>query len=220
MTLARLEIFPLLAPAAYLGYGDPAQTESVFALWDTFTDGRTLTQGVIRHEGADIGAAKGTLIRAMLGGRVTASRWSGLGGWAVMITSHGEKTQRTYETLYAHMLTPPFVDLGDVIQPGDLLGVSGATGGVQNAAVGQEFKTFPHLHVTTKINGVAWNPTSQLIRMAGRRLGKDPKYAGQAVAATDVALLTARASSMIQTQVSRALMPTWYVNRIQGRLQS
>lgn len=162
--------FPLVAPSTYTGVGSRAQTDGTYQLWNSFADGRVVTAGVVRHEGADIGCPPGTIVVAATEGVVTAARWSGLGGWAVMIEARGTLSGATYRTLYAHMLLPPFVQVGQRVPSGYTLGLSGQTGGVPAAAIGTTFPRFPHLHFSVRVDDAAWDPTNALLSLAPLRL--------------------------------------------------
>ncbi len=82
------------------------------------------------HYGVDIGASYGTNIYAADGGYVTTSTYgSGYGNY-VMI-DHGNGSY----TLYAHMTTR-YVNEGDIVLQGDVIGIVGSTG----------VSTGPHIH--------------------------------------------------------------------------
>jgi murein DD-endopeptidase MepM/ murein hydrolase activator NlpD len=98
------------------------------------------------HSGIDIGAAKGTAIRAAMGGRVIAVGYDDSYGNYVVITHHGG-----YRTLYGHMNVAR-VKPGAYVAAGDRIGDVGSTGR----------STGPHLHFTVYKNGVTVNPRSLL----------------------------------------------------------
>ena len=90
--------------------------------------------GARRHEGVDIFAARGTPVRSSTVGIVTSIRDAGLGGKQVWVL--GPARERHY---YAHLDDwAPGLAVGDVVQPGTLLGFVGTTGNAQG--------TPPHLH--------------------------------------------------------------------------
>jgi len=110
------------------------------------------------HNGVDIGAPRGTVIRAAAGGRVTLVRCSAQGvsvssgspcdvdgsinvvgcGWYVEIT-HADNII----TRYCHMLRRPDVSVGQEVSPGQPIGLVGSSGRSSG----------PHLHFEVHING-------------------------------------------------------------------
>jgi len=212
---AELEAFPLVAPAIPMQLGgDP--TPGIAVLWDSYNDGRRLAKRVIRHQGSDIGAVPGTLVVAAIAGTVEAARWSGLGGWAVTVRSIGVATHSTYVALYAHFLTPPFVKAGDRVEVGSLLGVSGQTGGVENAQLGARFTAFPHLHFSVTVNSSFWDATPQLLaRLRAGRTVADVEHGYEIpLVQTDRQIaLTTSARAHIDSQIQGGMIPPWYVKR-------
>ena len=94
------------------------------------------------HYGVDIGASYGTNILAADGGYVTTSTYgSGYGNY-VMI-DHGDGRY----TLYAHMTTR-YVNEGDVVLQGDVIGIVGSTG----------VSTGPHIHFEVYEGGERVDP--------------------------------------------------------------
>ena len=81
-----------------------------------------------RHLGHDMMGALGTPIVAVEGGVVEALGWNRYGGWRIGIRSFDSK--RYY--YYAHLQKDhPFADglkVGDLVQPGQLIGFMGRTG--------------------------------------------------------------------------------------------
>ena len=94
------------------------------------------------HTGMDLAVPTGTPIRAALGGTVkTATYNSSYGNYVTVDHGNG------LVTLYAHtsrLLVRP----GQVVQTGDVVSLSGATGRV----------TGPHLHFEVRVNGQRTNP--------------------------------------------------------------
>lgn len=87
-----------------------------------------------QHHGVDIFAKRGTPVLAATQGVVTTVRDSGLGGKQVWVV--GPAGQRHY---YAHLDDwVPGLAMGNLVQPGDMLGVVGDTGNAKG--------TPPHLH--------------------------------------------------------------------------
>ncbi len=82
------------------------------------------------HKGVDIAVRKGTDVKAVSGGTVTASKYDPVGGNYVII-DHGNGV----ESYYGHLQVRT-VSVGDSVEKGQILGLSGDTGRV----------TGPHLH--------------------------------------------------------------------------
>ncbi len=83
---------------------------------------------------ADLFAPEGTPVLAVHGGRVTAAGYDPIGGYYVFVD--GADRLKYY---YAHLAVPPAVAAGQVVAPGQVLGLVGETGN----ALG----TGPHLHI-------------------------------------------------------------------------
>lgn len=162
MMTPRLIRFPLM-PRIGLHRSETAGQSVPLAFSDDYTSSRAVGSSVIKHEGTDLFTPEGVLIVSTTSGKVIASRWSGLGGWAVMIQA---SASHTYTLLYAHMRIPPFVIAGARVEPGTLLGVVGSTGGVKDAAIGARFPRGPHLHFSVKNGAAAVNMYPQLNSMA------------------------------------------------------
>lgn len=100
------------------------------------------------HKGVDIGAPKGTVIKAAASGTVTVAQYGYSGGYGnyVMI-SHGNGIQ----TLYGHC-TSLLVSAGTYVTQGQAIATVGNTGNSQGN----------HLHLEIRVNGVAQNPQNYL----------------------------------------------------------
>lgn len=100
------------------------------------------------HKGVDIGAAKGTPIKAVAAGTVTVAQYGYSGGYGnyVMI-SHGNGIQ----TLYGHCNSLN-VSEGQSVSQGQVIAYVGNTGNSYGN----------HLHLEIRINGVAQNPQNYL----------------------------------------------------------
>ena len=94
------------------------------------------------HTGVDIGAPKGTAIKAAAAGIVLSTRWSRAYGNMTLI-DHGDDMV----TMYAHQ-SAFAVSKGDAVGEGQTIGYVGSTG----------FSTGPHLHFEVHLNGVPYNP--------------------------------------------------------------
>lgn len=100
----------------------------------------------ITHKGADFRADIGTRIYAMNRGVVRIARTYRNYGKTIVI-DHGLGLQ----TFYMH-LSQIYVNLGELVLPGQLIGKSGATG----------YALGPHLHISVRIKEVSIDPTTFL----------------------------------------------------------
>ena len=98
------------------------------------------------HSGMDLAVPTGTSVRAALPGTVTVSKYHSSYGYYVMIDHGGGLA-----TLYAHN-SKLLVKVGDVVQAGDIVSLSGSTGR----------STGPHLHFEVRVNGERTDPRSYL----------------------------------------------------------
>ena len=100
------------------------------------------------HKGLDIGAPKGTPIKAVASGTVTVAQYGYSGGYGnyVMI-SHGNGIQ----TLYGHCNSLN-VSVGQSVSQGQVIAYVGNTGNSYGN----------HLHLEIRVNGVAQNPQNYL----------------------------------------------------------
>lgn len=101
-----------------------------------------------KHKGIDIGAPKGTKIKAASAGTVTVSSYGYNGGYGnyVMIR-HGNGV----ETLYGHC-SELYAKVGQKVNAGDVIAAVGNTGNSQGN----------HLHLEIRVNNVAQNPQNYL----------------------------------------------------------
>lgn len=100
------------------------------------------------HKGIDIGAPKGTPIKAAASGTVTVSSYGYNGGYGnYVIISHGNGIQ----TVYGHCNTLK-VTVGQKVSQGEVIATVGNTGR----------STGNHLHLEIRVNGVAQNPQNYL----------------------------------------------------------
>ncbi len=103
------------------------------------------------HTGVDISAPPGTPVRATADGVVLQASWEG--GYGLMVAvDHGGGVS----TKYAH-LSRCFVQTGQAVRLGQIVGAVGATGRV----------TAPHLHYEVRIGGVPVNPYSYHLAKSG-----------------------------------------------------
>ena len=99
-----------------------------------------------RHTGLDIAASSGTKIKAAAGGTVTFSGYKNSYGYMIVI-NHGNGV----ETYYGHC-SKLFAKEGQKVEQGEIIAAVGNTGN----------STGPHLHLESRLNGVAYNPQNYL----------------------------------------------------------
>jgi murein DD-endopeptidase MepM/ murein hydrolase activator NlpD len=95
------------------------------------------------HIGVDFGVVVGTPIQTTMDGKVAYAGWNNEGYGNLVIVENGP-----YKTYYAH-LSEVDVKVGDTIQAGSVVGLSGSTGN----------STGPHLHYEVRENGTPIDPT-------------------------------------------------------------
>ena len=94
------------------------------------------------HTGLDIGASRGTPVKAAASGTVIWAGYKGSLGNLVVI-SHSNGVQ----TYYGHC-SKIYVSSGQKVTQGQVISAVGSTGN----------STGPHLHLEIRVNGVAYNP--------------------------------------------------------------
>ncbi|MBR1912339.1 MAG: M23 family metallopeptidase [Treponema sp.] len=104
-----------------------------------YTDGNSSTS---LHYGTDYGIPTGSTVKACASGRVVMAEDRISTGWSIII----EHLPGLY-SLYYHMSELKVTE-GDFVEPGTLIGLSGATG----------LATGPHLHWEMRLNMAAVNP--------------------------------------------------------------
>lgn len=121
---------------------------------DTYGYGRQTVNYTIPHKGTDFRARTGTPVKAMNRGVVRIARTYIVYGKTVVV-DHGLGLQ----TLYMH-LSKINVNVGELVTPGKIIGLSGSTG----------YAEAPHLHLSVKINGISIDPM-QFLRFFNPDLG-------------------------------------------------
>ena len=121
---------PFVSPLAKLTVTDP------------YGYSRQTGQYSIAHKGTDFRAPTGTSVMSMNRGVVRVARTFTVYGKTVVI-DHGFGLQ----TMYLH-LSKINVNEGQLVLPGQVIGLSGMTG----------YAEVPHLHVSIKINGTSIDP--------------------------------------------------------------
>jgi len=81
-----------------------------------------------KHLGNDLMGSLGTPIVAVEGGVVEAMGWNRYGGWRVGIRSFDSKRYYYYAHLQKDKPFAPGLEIGDIVQAGDLIGFMGRTG--------------------------------------------------------------------------------------------
>ncbi len=81
-----------------------------------------------KHLGNDLMGALGTPIVAVEGGVVEALGWNRYGGWRVGVRSYDSQRYYYYAHLKKDAPFAPGLEVGDMVQAGDLLGFMGRTG--------------------------------------------------------------------------------------------
>lgn len=100
------------------------------------------------HKGIDIGAPKGTAVKAVAAGTVTLSSYGYNGGYGnYVIISHGNGV----ETVYGHC-SSLIATVGQKVSQGQAIARVGSTGR----------STGNHLHLEIRVNGIAQNPQNYL----------------------------------------------------------
>lgn len=100
------------------------------------------------HIGLDIAVPTGTPVKTTMDGKVIHAGWNTQGYGNLVIVENG-----AYKTYYAHLSSIP-VEVGDTVNAGTTIGISGNTGN----------STGPHLHYEIRKNGVAINPTAATLQ--------------------------------------------------------
>ncbi|GAA0428734.1 L-Ala--D-Glu endopeptidase [Lentibacillus halophilus] len=116
----------------------PLDTNYNYTINNNFGDRRGFG-GVRIHEGSDIFADYGTPVKSTTYGVVELKGWNLYGGWRI-----GIRDINNIYHYYAHLSSyNNDLDVGDVVQPGDVLGKVGSTG---YGPPGTSGKFPPHLH--------------------------------------------------------------------------
>ena len=110
------------------------------------------------HEGVDLGADYGDVVRAAAAGTVASAGWDGGYGQKIDIDH-----QNGYHTWYAH-LSKIEVQPGEYVHKGQEIGLVGSTG----------FSTGPHLHYQVMLDGSPVDPTPYLNGVPAKVLASLP----------------------------------------------
>jgi murein DD-endopeptidase MepM/ murein hydrolase activator NlpD len=145
---------PVQAKLNYLKYGIqaadlPIQAKVDYSQYgiqssDLPVQGR-LTQGYTStHHGLDFGVVVGTPVRSTIEGTVAFAGWSEAGYGNLVIVENGP-----YKTYYGHLSDIP-VTVGQTVQKGEVIGLSGNTGKSSG----------PHVHYEIRRNHVQIDPNT------------------------------------------------------------
>jgi murein DD-endopeptidase MepM/ murein hydrolase activator NlpD len=115
---------------------------AVLSITDPYGYNRKTGEYTIPHKGTDFHAANGTKVYAMNRGVVRIARTFVVYGKTIVL-DHGFGLN----TLYMH-LSKIYVNEGELVQRGQIIGLSGMTG----------YAEVPHLHLSVKINGISIDP--------------------------------------------------------------
>lgn len=117
----------------------------------TFHDPTYVFKNIFQHNAIDIAAQQGTPIRAADTGVVAITRApTSPSLYAYIMILHAEN----YGTLYGHV-SAIYVQPNQVVQKGQIIGLSGATPGTNGAG---PYTTGPHLHFEILKNGIPVDP--------------------------------------------------------------
>ena len=128
-----------------------------------------------KHLGHDFMGATGTPIIAVEGGTVEALGWNQYGGWRIGIRSHDKKRYYYYAHLRQNFPFNKSLEVGSVVQPGDVIGYLGHTGYSTKENVNNIKQ--PHLHFGLQLifdesqkegNNEIWVDVYPLVRLLYR----------------------------------------------------
>ena len=113
------------------------------------------------HKGVDFETDLKTEVKAAMQGIVTTIDYNGGFGHYVIIKHIAviEEVEYNWETVYAHLTYDSayeYINVGDVVDCGDVIALSGQTG----------VATGPHLHFELRVDGEPINPMRYLLRYA------------------------------------------------------
>ncbi|HKQ77866.1 MAG TPA: M23 family metallopeptidase [Blastocatellia bacterium] len=141
--ILKRDVFRTLSPDALWNGSFLRPVDSNIRLTAVFAGTRRFNSGPVKtHRGADFGAPQGTMIKAINSGRVILAKNMFYDGNMVTI-DHGQGML----SLYLH-LSKFNVKEGDMVSPGQPIGLSGSTGRSSG----------PHLHLQVKWEGTDIDP--------------------------------------------------------------
>jgi murein DD-endopeptidase MepM/ murein hydrolase activator NlpD len=99
------------------------------------------------HAAIDLSGPYGSSVYASRGGTISATGWAETGYGYLVVLTHADG----FSTYYSH-LKGHWVEVGQWVNQGDLIGAVGSTGN----------STGPHVHFEIRLNGVRQNPLAYL----------------------------------------------------------
>ena len=134
--------------------------------------------GTRPHEGVDIAAPRGSVIRAATTGRVVAlslDRDSACGLGVFIVSRMPER----YMLGYCHMDAEPIVSVGNTVQAGDPIGLVGATGNATHVDRRGVTHSAYHLHLQAEAlpSRMRINPFSELVAVSGSTIAPHSEWA-------------------------------------------
>ena len=138
------------------------------------------------HNGVDLGAAQGTEVYATADGIIKTADHNNLSGNRVVVTHN-----LGFETRYAH-LSEMMITPGDIVQKGDIIGLSGNTGRSDGPHLHYEIRyldkphnpvdfinwEFGNQEIFTNVRGIQWQ---SLISLINKQLSRPTLQLSQAV---------------------------------------
>lgn len=147
------------------GYINPVGNGTVSSNFGTRSGGGVVSPN---HQGMDIAAPTGATIVSIAGGKVTSSEWqSGYGNTVEILMNDGNTA------LYAHMVQPSALEVGDTVNKGSVIGYVGSTGN----------STGSHLHLGIKNKDGNWVDPKDYI--PGYAVGTDYAPGGTSIVGED-----------------------------------
>lgn len=176
------------ADLSWKGEPCPCQSAPYRPAWGGgFDAGRVRDGKTLAHRAIDIMGAQGLEIHS-IGPGVVPATWRPGPGRVAPGAGHSDKggyyvvvdetlpSGAKWRWYYAHMLEAPFVNPGDTVQPGEVLGFLGRTGNAIKRRKDGSFYGCPHLHLAlTGLNALALNHAKrQGLKVQGDKVDSVP----------------------------------------------
>ena len=154
------------------------------------------------HHGIDINATEQTKVRAAHVGIVTRATYTGAAGNQVIVAGDDGFT-----STYDHLSEIQVLD-GDVLNPGDVLGLAGGTGTLSD---GRSSVVGVHLHFEVTYNGVEFDPQDFLDANALR--GRAAQLIAEDLSSQEVDEDSGKPAAARERLITQIFRPdTWYVS--------